>query len=115
MPVQCLTLVYHHFNFVAQEPFLNIYSSIPIRYSPMPEVSFEGIVLSKKVKWTKYNIWTQDYFAPYYHRKDIEITLEVALCVPTDVEVPLQMFPTQELHLEAIDAVKGEKFPEVAE
>ncbi|KAF9506786.1 hypothetical protein BS47DRAFT_1399194 [Hydnum rufescens UP504] len=58
MPIQQLSLVYRHFDHIDDDPFIGIHSSTPICYSPTPENSFEGIVLSKSIKWTRYVIWS---------------------------------------------------------
>ncbi|KAF9505730.1 hypothetical protein BS47DRAFT_1400109 [Hydnum rufescens UP504] len=58
MPIQQLSLVYCHFDHIDDNPFIGIHSSTPICYSPTPESLFEGIVLSKSIKWMRYIIWS---------------------------------------------------------
>ncbi|KAF9506788.1 hypothetical protein BS47DRAFT_1367112 [Hydnum rufescens UP504] len=105
MPIQQLSLVYRHFDHIDDDPFIGIHSSTPICYSPTPENSFEGIVLSKSIKWTRYIIWVRDHYAPY-QRKDLEVVLVVALRIPTGDKIPPRVFPTSVLNLEVIDAVQ---------
>ncbi|KAF9513848.1 hypothetical protein BS47DRAFT_1362086 [Hydnum rufescens UP504] len=109
MPIQQLSLVYRHFDHINDDPFIGIHSSTPICYSPTPENSFEGIVLSKSIKWTRYIIWVRDHYAPY-QRKDLEVVLVVALRIPTGDKIPPRVFPTSVLNLEVIDAVQGKRF-----
>ncbi|KAF9509843.1 hypothetical protein BS47DRAFT_1364946 [Hydnum rufescens UP504] len=95
MPIQQLSLAYHHFNHIDDDPFIGIHSSTPICYSPTPENSFEGIILSKSIKWMRYIVWVQDHYAPY-QQKDLKVVL-----------IPPQVFPTSVLNLEVIDTVQG--------